>query len=182
MRLHLLFTLAISICASLAGCSPRLTPEQKALQHQADSLAAAGAVANVDNMEFIIKAESIQLDGGRTHHGTDNSVNFVAVHDGSCIIQLASARNPRPGPNGMGGITVEGRIRQTAHTIDKKGNRRYEYSVSGAGVSANMVISLRKGSSSADVRISGNFHGHDCRMYGPVHPYNKAEIVVGRHL
>ena len=182
MRFHLFPTIVLSICATLAGCSPRLTPEQKTLQHQADSLAAAGAIANLDNMEFIIKAESIQIDGGRMHHGTDNSVNFVAVHDGSCIIQLASARNPRPGANGMGGITVEGRIRQTAHSTDKKGNRRYEYSVSGAGVSANMVISLRKDSYSADVRIGGNFHGHDCRMYGPVKPYNKAEIVVGRHL
>ena len=59
-------------------------------------------------------------------------------------IQLAF-NTPAAGPNGIGGITVDGTTSGVQMKTDKKGNVMYEMNVQGVAVSARVTFRMAKG-------------------------------------
>lgn len=174
----ILALLALTICA--ASCGSARTPEQKAADQRLDSIAGALAVKNLEACCFLIPAETISF-GHRATRATDNRhTNFVAADGQKCIVQISSMSNPRPGVNGLGGISVEGNIRLLRHDVDKRGTHTFEYTLKGGAVSGRIIVTLPKESVRATARMTGNFHSGNITMMGNVQPYDKLEISVGR--
>lgn len=154
---------------------------QQAAERQVDSLAFLTASACLESMNFIIIPSSIQINGQRTHFAPDEMTNFMCAADGKGIIQLASARNPSPGANGMGGITTDGSIKLTRQRTTKKGDRSFEYNIQGRA-SATITVNLPKNSTRASVRITSNLYPGSINMNGKVVPYDVTRVSVGAPL
>lgn len=170
----------LAIAGALASCGAPKTAEQKAAEQRIDSIASALAVKNLEACCFLIPAENVNF-GNRATVATDNRhTNFLAADGEKCIVQISSMSNPRPGPNGLGGISVEGQIKLLRQNIDKHGTRTFEYTIKGGAVSGRIIITLPKNSVRATARMSGNFNSGNITMMGDVKPYDKLEMTVGR--
>lgn len=71
----------------------------------------------MNDREFVLEAEQITFKYGRFIYVNANT-NFVSMHGDKATIQMAF-NSPYAGPNGIGGITVDG----TASNV-KNGNRQ----------------------------------------------------------
>lgn len=69
---------------------------------------------------FILEADHVIFKHGTSAFVSSNT-NFVAVKDDKAVVQVAF-NIPVSGPNGLGGITVEGSTSNYKQTTDKKGN------------------------------------------------------------
>ena len=94
------------------------------------------AVQALKNKDFVLEADRIEFKRGRFVYVTPNT-NFVSVKGEKATIQLAF-NTPAAGPNGIGGITVDGTTSGVQMKTDKKGNVMYEMNVQGVAVSARL--------------------------------------------
>lgn len=138
------------------------------------------AVAAVANRDFVLEAEKIEFRSGQFVYVTE-STNFVALHDQEATIQL-SFNIPVAGPNGMGGITVDGTISEIKERKDKKGNMTYEMMVQGVAVSANVIIRLTEGTNDCRVTVVPNFHSNRISFVGHLYPTEQANVFKGRSI
>ena len=97
------------------------------------------------------------------------------------VVQVAF-NIPISGPNGLGGITVNGNISGYKQTTDKKGNISVSMNVMGVGISAQVNIRLNKGSNNASVDISPNFNSNNFSLTGSLLPMAKANVFKGNSL
>ena len=109
------------------------------------------------------------------------NTNFVAVKGNKAVVQVAF-NIPISGPNGLGGITVNGNISGYKQTTDKKGNISVSMNVMGVGISAQGNIRLNKGSNNASVDISPNFNSNNFSLTGSLLPMAKANVFKGNSL
>lgn len=172
----------IAIAFAAASCGTAKTPEQKAAEERIDSIAWSLAVKNLEACRFLIPAESVSLGNYATRTTDNRHTNFLAADGQKCIMQLSSVSNPRPGANGLGGISLEGDIKLLKHNVDKRGTSTFEFTVKGGAVSGRIIVTLPKGTVRATARMSGNFTSKNVTMMGDVQPYDKLEITVGRTL
>ena len=86
------------------------------------------------------------------------------------------------GPNGVGGITVDGRISNMDLKVDKKGNTRISMNISGKGINAQLDITLYAGSDNAYVIVSPNFNSQTVRLEGKLVPYGQSRTYEGMSL
>ena len=151
--------------------------EQKRLEAIQDSIDHVNAVWALENQDFLLKADQLQFKRGRTAF-VSSSTNFVSLSNGNAVVQVASYNGG--GPNGIGGITVEGRVSSPNIKTDKKGNVYFSMHVSGIGISASVSITLLKGGNNASVNITPNFHSNRITLNGELVPYNRSQIFKGR--
>ena len=85
------------------------------------------AVQALKNKDFVLEADRIEFKRGSFVYVTPNT-NFVSVKGEKATIQLAF-NTPAAGPNGIGGITVDGTTSGVQMKTDKKGNVMYEMNV-----------------------------------------------------
>lgn len=150
--------------------------EQKRLEAVQDSINHVKAVYALENMDFVLQADQLQFKRGRSAF-VSSSTNFVSLSDGKAVVQVASYRGG--GPNGLGGITVEGRASGMNIKTDKKGTVYFSMNVSGVGISASVRITLFKGSNNASVEINPNFHSNRITLSGNLLPYSEAGVFKG---
>lgn len=153
--------------------------EQKRLEVIQDSLRHVAAVNALESQNFVLEADQLLFKRGRTAF-VSSTTNFVSLSDGNAVVQIASYMGG--GPNGIGGITVEGRASRIEIKTDKRGNTSFSMNVSGIGISASVRISLFKGSNEASVDISPNFHSNRLTLKGNVFPYEQSRIFKGSSL
>ena len=96
-------------------------------------------------------------------------------------VQIA-ANNALAGPNGIGGITVDGSRKEMKITTDKKGNVNCSFSVQGIGISAQVYITLTNGGNNASARISPNFNSNTLTLNGVLVPLSQSNVYKGRAL
>lgn len=140
-----------------------------------DSLEHEVAVAALKNRYYVLMADRLSIRGRMFLNPTPNT-NFLLVQGDDAVIQLA-ANNGRLGLNGMGGITVEGKITGMRGGIpDKKGKISYEFTVTGPAVSAQVQLTLYEGCNQAVAIISPNFWSGNLTVYGNLVPYDKMDF------
>lgn len=100
------------------------------------------AVQALKNKDFVLEADRIEFKRGSFVYVTPNT-NFVSVKGEKATIQLAF-NTPAAGPNGIGGITVDGTTSGVQMKTDKKGNVMYEMNVQGVAVSLGLRSVWRK--------------------------------------
>lgn len=154
--------------------------ERKALQARIDSLQYAEAEKALNDRAFTLEADQVIFKYGQTAYVTSNT-NFVSVKDDQAIVQVAF-NIPVSGPNGLGGITVEGRSSEYDLKKDKKGNVSLSINVTGTGISARADITLYNGSNKATVTITPNFNSNRITLNGVIFPLDKSNVFKGRSL
>lgn len=156
------------------------TKEQKkqreALQ---DSINYANALHALETLNFVMEADQLVFKRGQTAFVT-SVTNFVALSDDNAIVQIAPFNGG--GPNGIGGITLEGRASNIRIKTDKKGNTTFMMNVTGIGLSASIDIRLNKGSNQASITINPNLHSNKITLNGRLLPTESSNIHKGRTL
>ena len=101
------------------------------------------AVKAINDTAFTIEASRVTFRTGYTANVTP-STNFITVNKNKASVQTAF-NVPISGPNGMGGVTVEGTVTNYRVTTDKKsGDTMVSMSIMGVGISATANIRLFK--------------------------------------
>ena len=152
---------------------------RKALEAQQDSLAYFKAVEALKEGAFVLEADNVTFPNGITRYVSSNT-NYVQVDNGEGILQTAFTNFAyNPGPNGLGGVTVEGNISGLKMKEDKDGNYYYNYTIQGAAVSATIFITLTGGTNQASVSISPNFNSNNMTMTGRLLPLDESDVFQG---
>ena len=135
------------------------------------------AVQAINNQSFVLEANNIQPMNGQVFYVNSNT-NFVSLNDGQAMVQIAS-NSPYPGPNGLGGVTVQGSASNIQTKQDKNGNVYLSMSVQGVFISATVNLTLMNGSNKATVTVDPNFSGRDLTMTGTLVSYAQSNIFQG---
>lgn len=152
---------------------------EKRIEAIQDSIRSVEAFTALEQLDFVLEANRLSFKRGETAFVTSNT-NFVSLSDDKAVIQIAPFYGG--GPNGVGGITLEGRASNIKLKTDKKGNVILTMSVSGTGLSAMVDISLPKNSYMASVTVNPNFHSNRVTLYGVLLPSGKSDVFKGRAL
>ena len=102
----------------------------------ADSIAGLQAGEAMKNASFVLEADAVTF-----RHGTrvlvNSTTNFISVKGKRAVVQVSPSYT-YSGPNGVGGITVDGTISDVSVSRDKRGNTRYSMNVTGIMISARV--------------------------------------------
>lgn len=100
-------------------------------RHLMDSVTHINAKNALQGKEFVLESDELTWKHGE--HGYVNSTtNFIALHNGKATVQISPFQSGG-GPNGVGGITVEGTPTGLKMKTDKKGITRLFMNVTGNG-------------------------------------------------
>ena len=89
------------------------------LNELADSIASIQAIAAIRNKDFVLEADNVTFRSGNTVL-VNSTTNFISVKGNRAVVQI-SPSNYASGPNGVGGVTVQGSISNYQIQTDKKG-------------------------------------------------------------
>lgn len=132
----------------------------------------------IENKAFTLEADRVIFKRGRNAFVSSNT-NFVMVDGDKSSVQIAF-NIPASGPNGLGGVTVDGNVSGYKIKTDKKGSIYLTMSVMGVGISAQVSITLPYGSNNATVDIRPNFNSNRLTLSGEILPLDKSNIFKGR--
>ena len=138
------------------------------------------AVQALKNKDFVLEADRIEFKRGSFVYVTPNT-NFVSVKGEKATIQLAF-NTPAAGPNGIGGITVDGTTSGVQMKTDKKGNVMYEMNVQGVAVSARVTFRMAKGTNKCTATVSPNFNSNRISFTGNLYPSSESNVFKGRSI
>jgi hypothetical protein len=136
------------------------------------------AVQCLKEGSFVIEVDQLLFPRGLTKF-VSSLTNFVSMNEGKAVIQIATS-NFRPGPNGVGGITVEGNASNITMSTSKRGIVYYNFMDQGIAVSATVNIQLTGDGNRATVTVYPNFNSNNLTMTGNLVPYNESQIFQGR--
>ena len=152
---------------------------RKALEAQQDSVAYLKAVEALKEGAFVLEADNVTFPNGITRYVSSNT-NYVQVDNGEGIVQTAFTNFAyTPGPNGLGGVTVQGNISGLKIKEDKDGNYYYNYMIQGVAISASVFITLTGGTNQASVTVSPNFNSNNMTMTGRLLPLDESDVFQG---
>ena len=154
--------------------------EKKAIQEKLDSLMYVEAEKAISDKDFTLEADKVEFKYGQTAFVNSNT-NFVSVTGDKSVVQVAF-NVPVSGPNGIGGITLDGNISNYEVKKDKKGNINVSMNVMGTGISALVNISLYSGSNKASVTITPNFNSNRLTLTGVIVPSSSSRVFKGRSI
>lgn len=153
---------------------------QKAEAAFLDSLMHTSAVAALEGRQFVLEADKVIFKRGETAYVNANT-NFVLMNDDRGTVQVAF-NTPFGGPNGIGGVTVDGNVSNIKMKTTKRGDVNASFAVQGIGISAQVFVTLNRGSNEATVTITPNFNSNTLTLQGKVVPLEQSTIFKGRAL
>lgn len=154
--------------------------ERKTMQRQIDSLYHSQAMQALADTAYTLEADEVIFKYGQRAFVSSN-VNFVAVRGNHAVVQVAF-NVPMAGPNGLGGVTVEGLISSYKQETTKRGDTTVSMNVMGLGISAQVNITLYAGSNKADVLIQPNFNSRQLTLSGTLLPTAFSNVFKGMSL
>lgn len=154
--------------------------EDERINSLVDSIAWVQAKAAIHNMEFVLEADYVTFKNGN-RVPVNSGTNFISVNGDKAIVQI-SPSTYYAGPNGVGGVTVKGRINDLKTTVDKKDRMTLSMSVTGIGINAQVEIYIYPGSNSVTATVYPNFNSNSVSFHGTLVPYANASIFEGMSL
>lgn len=152
---------------------------RKKIEAQMDSAAAAKAVNALENLDFVLVADKLVSKYGELAY-VSGITNFISLKDDRCTIQIAPY--DAGGPNGVGGITLDGRASNIVMSTDKKGVIRYSMMVQGAAVSAVVSVTLPQGTNVATVTVTPNLNSNSISLVGKIVPSKESRVFKGNSI
>lgn len=145
-----------------------------------DSLSRYQAGNSIEGKSFVMEAEAVTFKNG--NRVIVNSVtNFISVKGDRGVVQISPSAFAS-GPNGMGGITVDGTVSGYEVKTDKKGVTRISMNISGIAINARVDITLYPDSNDAYAVVSPNFNSQTVRLEGKIVPFRMSRTVEGMSL
>lgn len=138
------------------------------------------AVQALKDQTFIIEVDQVIFPRGMIKY-VSSITNFIYIHNGKAIVQI-SPSNFRPGPNGVGGVTLQGTPSGITMNTDKKGNVYYNFMDQGVAISASISIQLIANTNRVTVNIFPNFNSNNLTLMGNLLPFSKSNIFQGQTL
>lgn len=177
---HLLSILIILLSAMQFTCyaadndTRKLTrAEKKALKAMNDSIDHFWANYALNNLEFAVLAKRIRLHSGK-YITVNDYYNFLTVKGNEACLQIA-LENGFEGGNGIGGITLRGKINKAKKKVSKKGAISFSMFFNGDGSSCEVRINIPKTGNWCEAYIHSNFSSFNITMSGPLVPYRMKE-------
>ncbi|MCD7976007.1 MAG: DUF4251 domain-containing protein [Tannerellaceae bacterium] len=153
---------------------------KKAAQAAYDQALFNQAVAALEAREFVLEADRVDFKRGRFAY-VNLSTNFVSMHGNKATIQFAF-NSPYAGPNGIGGLTVDGTASNVKMNTDSKGNVTFSMMVQGVGVSANVTLRMIKDTNRCTAIVTPNFNSNRTTFTGILYPESESNVFKGRSL
>ena len=153
---------------------------QKAEAEAQEAALYAAAVQALKENRFVVEVDRVVFKYGDVAYVNTNT-NFILVDEDEGSVQVAF-NTPYSGPNGIGGVTVDGRVSGIKLKESKKGKINYNFSVQGTGISAQIFLTLSAGSNQATVTITPNFNSRTLTLYGEIVPLEQSSVFKGRSL
>jgi hypothetical protein len=154
--------------------------EDRQINRLVDSLASVQARAALRNQDFVLEADNVQFRSGQTVFVNSNT-NFISVKGNRAVVQI-SPSNLASGPNGVGGVTVEGMISGQEIRTDSKGRVTFSMNVTGIGINAQVEIYMYPDSNSATATVYPNFNSNTVWLSGTIVPYENSTVFEGNSL
>ena len=155
--------------------------EQRQLQQRIDSVQWEEALQAVRDTAFTLEADQVIFKYGQRAY-VSSTTNFVAVDRADATVQVAF-NVPVAGPNGMGGVTLDGRVSGYKVETDRKGNMvTVSFNVMGTGISSQLTINMFRGTNRAQVDVLPNFNSHRISLSGRLLPRGRSNVVKGTAL
>ena len=154
--------------------------EDRQLRALADSLSSVQARAALRNQDFVLQADNIQFRNGNTVF-VNSSTNFISVKGNRAVVQI-SPSNFSAGPNGVGGVTVDGMVTDQQVRTDSKGRITFSMNVMGIGINAQVEIYMYPDSNQASATVYPNFNANTVWIQGTIVPYENARVIEGSSL
>ena len=146
----------------------------------ADSLAGVQALAAIKNQDFVLEADNVSFRTGPVIF-VNSATNFIAIKGNRAVVQI-SPDDFSSGPNGLGGVTVDGMVSGRELRRSKTGKTTYSFNVVGIGINAQVEIYLSPGSNQATATIYPNFNSNTVWVTGRIVPYENSLTVEGNSL
>ena len=154
--------------------------ERNAINELTDSIAGVQATAALLNKDFVLEADQVTFKNGNTVY-VNSSTTFISLKGNRAVVQI-SPSNFASGPNGVGGVPVDGMVSSMKNMADKKGGNTLSFNVSGIGINAQVQIYLPPGTNRASATIYPNFNSNTIWMTGSVVPYENSDVFEGSSL
>ena len=151
---------------------------EERLEIHNDSVQYMQAIAALKSGSWALEASNVSFNNGTTNFVTE-STNFISVDKGTATLQTALNNSNVYSPNGLGGITLTGRVGNIEMSIDRYGNVYYNFSIFGSEISATVSVTLSAGSNRATATVDPNFSSLNMTMSGSIYSYNNAGIIEG---
>ena len=143
-----------------------------------DSVQYLQAVAALKSGSWALEASNVTFNNGASNFVTE-STNFISINNGEATVQTALNNSNVYSPNGLGGITLTGRVGNEEMTVDRYGNIHYNFGIYGSEISATVNVILSAGSNQATAIVNPNYNSSNMSMNGYIYPYNNAGIIEG---
>ena len=154
--------------------------QDRQLNALADSLAYVQAKAALVNRDFVLEATSVTFNNGETSF-VNSITNFISHKGNKAVVQI-SPSNYASGPNGVGGVTVEGTVSGVEIKTDKKGGTTLTMNVMGIGINAQVEVYMYPGSNGATATVYPNFNSNTLWVQGTLVPYENSDVFKGSSL
>jgi len=181
-KISLLFLIVLFLGSCSTNKQP-LSPEkaaEKAAHEAEDNAWFELAMKAIQDRDFVLEADRVEFKRGTPVYVTANT-NFVALKGNRATVQLA-LNIPVSGPNGIGGITVEGSVGQVEMKTEKKGDVLISMMVQGVGISAKVDFRLIKGTNQCTATVTPNFNSNRISFRGKLYPTEESRVFKGRTL
>jgi hypothetical protein len=97
------------------------------------------------------------------------------------VVQI-SPSNYASGPNGLGGVTVDGMITNQQIKVDKRGGMTYSFNVMGVGINAQIDVYTTPGTNMSTAVVYPNFNSNTIWLQGNLVPYDNSNVIEGSSL
>lgn len=145
-----------------------------------DSIASVQARAALANQDFVLEADNVTFKNGMTSY-VNSTTNFISVKGNRAVVQI-SPSNYASGPNGVGGVTVDGMISGQRVITDSKGRVTFSMNVMGIGINAQVEIYMYPESNRASATVYPNFNSNTVWLDGTIVPYENSNVFEGASL
>lgn len=191
--IFLLLLLSV-ICSNVSAQEKKMTRKEKEAAWRAerlrkraaeermevhnDSVQYLQAIAALQSGSWALEASNVSINNGSSNFVTE-STNFISINNGTATVQTAFDNSNIYSPNGLGGITLTGRVTNEEMRIDRYGNVYYNFGINGSEISATVNIVLSAGNNQASATVNPNFNNSNLSMSGYIYPYSNAGIIEG---
>lgn len=154
--------------------------QRREINELTDSIAGVQAAIAVQNRDFVLQADQVTFKNGSTVF-VNSTTTFISVKGNRAVVQI-SPSNFSSGPNGVGGVTVDGSISGMQRMVDKKGRTTVSFNVMGIGINAQIEIYMVPGTNRASATIYPNFNSNTVWVEGDIVPYSSSNVFEGNSL
>lgn len=147
--------------------------QRKKARAVADQEAFQAAKTALQDRSWVLMANTLYGPRGASIPVSDNT-NFIQFKGNTVYVQLAF--NGIAGPNGLGGITVQGTPSQINTQTDKHGNITYSFYVNGIALTAQVVVTLSEGGNYASGTVYPLMSGNNLTFSGVLVPTSQSGI------